>query len=395
VSGWRFIPHSFAVASQFVCLELLRRGSGLRLFFEDMPYHNPAWQPMTVIFEAGDDAALRSIPPPPADLRADAELRFGFPFDLLRPGRAARTTVFGTAEYLCVPRANVAGSTPVGEAQRRNDFTILAPSNWAKEGFVRSGVAAERVAVLPLGFDPEVFRPATPEQRAAIRSELGFAPDDFVFYHAGAMTYNKGLRILLPAFARLVRERPNVRLLLKGIDALYDSQQQFERQFGKLEPQLAQAAISGLRYSGEQLSFAGMARLYQAADCYVSPYLAEGFNLPVLEAAACGLPVICTRGGATDDFVSEDFALKISSKLRPVVIEGAPEAMGLLPDPENLLHLMRRATDDAEFRRSARDAGPKYVGARYTWAKMADRLLPFVLTGVLPAAPVPAGISAP
>lgn len=395
VSGWRFIPHSFAVVSQYLCLELLRRGPGLRLFFEDLPYHNPAWQPATGFFGAADDAALRSIPPPPADLEADAELRLGFPFDLLRPGRAARTTVFGTAEFLCVPRANVAGGAPVGDAQRRNDFTILTCSNWAKQGFVRSGVAAERVAVLPLGFDPEVFRPATPEQRAATRGEFGFAPDDFVFYHAGAMTYNKGLRFLLPAFARLARERPNVRLLLKGTDALYDSQQKFEKQFGKLDPQLAQAGASRLRYSGAQLSFADMARMYQAADCYVSPYLAEGFNLPVLEAAACGLPVICTRGGATDDFVSEDFALKISSMLRAVAVEDLPEAMGLLPDPEHLLQLMRRATDDAGFRAAAREAGPKYVGGRYTWAKMVDRLLPFLRTGVLPAAPDPASISAP
>lgn len=395
VSGWRFIPHSYAVVCQHLCLELLRRGSGLRLFFEDVPYYNPGWQPATGLFGAEDDAALRSIRPPSAGFRADAEIRFGFPLDLVRPGRAARTIVFGTAEHLCVPRANVAGSVPVDEAQRRNDFTILTCSNWSKQGFVRSGVAAERVQVLPLGFDPKVFRPATPGQRALIRSELGFAPDDFVFYQAGAMTDNKGLRFLLPAFARLLRERPHARLLLKGMDALYDSQRQFERQFRKLEPQLAQAAMGRLSYSSAQLSFADMARMYQAADCYVSPYLAEGFNLPVLEAAACGLPVICTDGGSTDDFVAPEFALKISSTLRPVVVEGVPEAMGLLPDPEHLLRLMRRATDDAVFRASARDAGPGYVGERYTWAKMADCLLPFLLTGAVPAAPVPADFSAP
>ena len=48
---------------------------------------------------------------------------------------------------------------------------------------------------------------------------------------------------------------------------------------------------SKLIYVGDTLSFVQLAKLYQAADAYVSPYLAEGFNLPVLEAAACGLPV--------------------------------------------------------------------------------------------------------
>lgn len=382
VSGWRFIPHSYAVVSQSLCLELLRRAPELRLFFEDAPYHNPTWQPVAGMFGAEAEALLRSIPPLPADCKADAELRFGFPLDLLRPGRAAQTWVFGTAETLCVPRLNVAGGLQVQEAQRRNDFPILTPSNWSKRGFVRSGVPPERIAVLAHGFDPEVFKLATPEQRASARNELGFAAGDFVFCHVGAMTDYKGLRFLLPAFARLARELPNARLLLKGSDALYASQRDFEKQFGKLDPQSSQAAASRLRYTGAQLSFADMARIYQAADCYVAPYMAEGFNLPVLEAAACGLPVICTGGGSTDDFVSDDFALRISSELRPLPVEGAPEAMGLQPDPEDLLRLMLRVVDDAGIRASAAVAGPQYV-ARYTWKKITDRLLPFLFSGRL------------
>ena len=47
----------------------------------------------------------------------------------------------------------------------------------------------------------------------------------------------------------------------------------------------------------ESLSFTGVRRLYHAADVLVSPYKAEGFNLPVLEAAASGLTVIVTLGG--------------------------------------------------------------------------------------------------
>ena len=50
-----------------------------------------------------------------------------------------------------------------------------------------------------------------------------------------------------------------------------------------------------------------MAELYQVADAYVTPYACEGFNLPALEAAACGLPLICTRGGPTDEFTTADF----------------------------------------------------------------------------------------
>ena len=52
------------------------------------------------------------------------------------------------------------------------------------------------------------------------------------------------------------------------------------------------------------------------ADCYVSPYRAEGFNLPVLEAIACGTPVIVTEGGATDDFCPDGVAYRIPGEAR-------------------------------------------------------------------------------
>ena len=90
VSGWRFIVHSYAVANQFQCLELLRRSPGVRLFFEDVPYFDPSWRAATGLFSAESEAALRSIPPPPAGLKPHAELRIAFPYDLLRPPRASR-----------------------------------------------------------------------------------------------------------------------------------------------------------------------------------------------------------------------------------------------------------------------------------------------------------------
>jgi hypothetical protein len=51
------------------------------------------------------------------------------------------------------------------------------------------------------------------------------------------------------------------------------------------------------------LTLAQLNSLYSVADAYVTPYRAEGFNLPALEAQACGTPVIATQGGATDDFL--------------------------------------------------------------------------------------------
>jgi len=114
--------------------------------------------------------------------------------------------------------------------------------------------------------------------------------------------------------------------------------------------------------------------LYQAADAYVSPYLAEGFNLPVLEAAACGLPVICTKGGPTDDFTHPDFALQIESKFTPMTFENESFFI-LAPDVNHLIALMAAIVEKPEIAARARNSGPNFVARGFTWKHAVDNLL--------------------
>ena len=65
------------------------------------------------------------------------------------------------------------------------------------------------------------------------------------------------------------------------------------------------------------LSSDELAELMACADVYVSPYKAEGFNLPVLESMALGVPVIITKGGPTDDFTNAAFAKYVDSERVP------------------------------------------------------------------------------
>ena len=380
--GWRFIPQSYAVVTQFECVEILRR-AGYRLYFEDMPYYDRSWKPVDGVFDAPTEALLRSIPQFPGGAPLDAELRRSVPFDFLRPPRARHTAVFGTAEALTVPTQFVADGLLPGEAQRRHGFSVITPSNWSKEGFVRCGVPEEKIAVISHGFDPAIFHPATAARRDELRARLGFEREHFVFCHAGVMTTNKGVQFLLPALAQVCAMRPQVRLLLKGTDSLYRSREFLQGNLGELDRGAMDLVLSRLVYTGETLSFEAMAALYQAADCYISPYVAEGFGIPVLEAAACGLPVICTAGGPTDDFVSDEFALRIESTRQELVAletGGAPAGIGVIPDLDHLVHCMLCMVDDAEFREAAREAAPGCVAA-FTWSNAVDRLLEFLFSG--------------
>ena len=78
----------------------------------------------------------------------------------------------------------------------------------------------------------------------------------------------------------------------------------------------AQPNAPEILYLNEELPPDSLPGLYTACDCLVLPYRGEGFGLPVPEAMACGLPVIVTAGGATDDFVRDDFAWRIPAERR-------------------------------------------------------------------------------
>jgi glycosyltransferase involved in cell wall biosynthesis len=199
-------------------------------------------------------------------------------------------------------------------------------------------------------------------------------PAGVVFMNAGAMTANKGADLLLRAFAELCRRRNDVYLLLKGTDELYRSNARVGALLHSFEPQLRELIGPRLVYGGTTLSTADMAALYRAADVYVSPYRAEGFNLPVLEAMASGLPVICTSGGPTDDFVTDQCGARIASRRVPAAMPDGEQGVQLQPDLDHLTALMARAADDAAWRRKS-GAAARRQAEKFTWDRAVERLL--------------------
>jgi len=368
VEGWRFFPHSYAMVSQHFCLELLTRPE-IRLFFREMPFvadvpRSPEMWPPEV------DRALRGLAERPADLGPDAVLRIDWPHRFTPDPAAGRTFVWGTTEYKMVETASVAEKRPAREVLPGVRSTIIACSNWARAGFVNCGAPADRVVVVPCGADTGVFHPLPADQRTALRKELGWE-GKFVLLNVSAMTGNKGIPVLFKAAAALAARVPQVLIALKGSDDLYASGRRAEGCMAELSPAERNRVRPCMWYAGQTLSTQRMAQLMQAADAYVSPYHAEGFNLPVLEAMACGLPVICTRGGSTEDFVCDDFALRINSYEQ----EFEEGKRALVPNPVHLGELLRRVVTDGAFRQRAAAAGPEWVRSRFTWKHATDQLL--------------------
>ena len=384
VEGWRFIYHSYCVANQFQLLEMLvgvsrgvshRPRGQIELFHRDMPYVDPAWETKVSLFDRANDRLLRSIPSPAVNQPADVTLRMHCPWDF-SASSSTETWVFAATEWGIITNTvlQAIGVRSIAQTPVNSEVKIITPSAWSKAGLIRSGVEGDRIAVVPLGVDPQIYYPVSGDRRQLLRESFGWS-NYFIFLNIGGQTDRKGIRPLLKAFAAVVDKYPDARLVLKGSELLYPSRDEIAEACRVVLNDAERARVlPRLIYTGNQLSFAQIAEFYQAADVYVSPYLAEGFNLPVLEAVACGLPVICTEGGPTDDFTRSDFALRIESKFMAVVIEGETLFM-LAPEWEHLTELMQRAIEQPEIRARARVAGPGFVADNFTWGRSVDRLL--------------------
>jgi glycosyltransferase involved in cell wall biosynthesis len=371
VEGWRFLPHSFSIINQFQCLEILKRKE-IELFHQDAPYFKNSWTCHENLFTSSDEIALKQIQSPNIDQKSDVTLRIDYPFrfDL---SNSKRTYIFITSEQSYVANDALWLNCSLAEAHRNFDVSLITPSNWSKNGLINSGADVSRIAVVPHGVEPNIFRPVPVAERLLLRKQFGFE-DNFLFLSIGSMSDNKRIDLIIKSFARVAEKYPSARLILKGLDNIFTSRNSL---INIVKNFLTDAettfVLERLTYLGNPLPFSEVAKLYQMADAYVSPYGAEGFNLPVLEAAACGLPIICTKGGATDDFTNSDFTLYIDSQL--VVPSWNESAIWLNANLDHLIELMHFVIEKDAFRESARIKAYEYVHQNFTWRHAVDKLL--------------------
>ncbi len=143
------------------------------------------------------------------------------------------------------------------------------------------------IDVVHLGFDFERFAP-NEESRHSVRTEFGFADDDFVIGYIGNFAPGKGHVQLIAAYAAILASIPKARLFLIGTGRL----QEVDDAIGRL----------GL---GRRIVFAGWRNdtpaCLNAMDVFVQPSLSEAFSQVLIEAMGIGLPVVATDvGGARE-----------------------------------------------------------------------------------------------
>ena len=161
------------------------------------------------------------------------------------------------------------------------------------------GVPADKLVRLNPGVDTGAFSPGPGK-----RGEFGVDDDDFVILFVGWFLPRKGIDFLLLALRELVRDQATggrrVRLLMVGSGPGQDRVEQLIDRLGVRES----CVFSGA------LPYSRMPEAFRSADCFILPSIAtpewqEQFGMSLIEAMACGTPIVTTLSGAIPEVVGD------------------------------------------------------------------------------------------
>lgn len=167
---------------------------------------------------------------------------------------------------------------------------------------VRPGVAYH-------GVDPATF---APRDKAEARRSLGLDPSHFIVGTVATNQQRKNLPALFDAFARFAKDRRDAQLYvhspLTGTWDLPEIARQFHIQ--------DQTHFTPAYDANQGVDERTLVAIYNSLDVFVLPTMAEGFGLPIVEAQACGVPVLATDYSSCPELLPEEFCkLKVSATL--------------------------------------------------------------------------------
>jgi len=233
----------------------------------------------------------------------------------------------------------------------RDGDAFVAMSRAIRDEFLGAGVPPQKVAHIPHGVDTGRFRPATGDERRALRQRLGLPIDGRIVIYTGRLLRGKGLEALITAFRLIAAAERSAHLVIVGSG---------EGHSLSVEADLRAAAQA--EALAARVTFAGRVDAVEdwlrASDVFAFPSMFEALGIALVEAAACGLPAVASRTGGIVDVVEDG---RSGVLVPPGDIAPLWAALHrLVTEPDLALGMGAAARDVALARFDERDAVARY-----------------------------------
>ena len=220
---------------------------------------------------------------------------------------------------------------------------FVAVSKQIEAEFQNSGVPKEKIRYIPMGIDTDRFYPASEEQTNELRKRLSLPTGKVIINYSGRLVRGKGVEFLLHAWEEISHLHPQVHLLIVGSGQnWFAGYEHTLKAFVQSQGLTESTTFTG--YVENRDALYSIVNFMRASDIYVLPSEKDALPTTVIEAMACGLPVVASGVGGIVDLVTPGETGLLIEPRRPDQIADALQS--LITD-----HDLRRAMGQQGYQR--------------------------------------------
>lgn len=234
--------------------------------------------------------------------------------------------------------------------KKADAFSAISPeiaSEWTS-----SGIPFEKIRLIPNGTDTSRFFPAQSVEKIALRSKLRLPQNTKIAIYTGRLVTYKGLPLLVKVWDEIRRKHEEILLILAGTGGLdIDNCEEAVREYVRVNNLENQVLFTG--------AIQNIPEYLQASDLFVFPTENDAFPSSIVEAMACGLPVISTPVGAIKTIITNG---ETGLLIRPGDTGQLYQALDvMLSDTEMASRLGKAASQSVQAQYSAEIVSRKYL----------------------------------
>lgn len=223
---------------------------------------------------------------------------------------------------------------------------FVATTSEIEDGLKKDGFSSSRIVRIPNFVDFTLFMPTSADIKWQKKMRMGLGNNKVVTF-SGRFIQRKGISFLMGAWKEVVNNFPEAKLLLLGDGPLLEEMKRMARELG---------IASSVDFRGHVNQIADF---LHATDIFVLPSLQEGLPNSLLEAMACGLPVVATRiGGVTDIVKNGESGILVKPGDSKDLAQGI---LRLLKDDEFAAYIASNAYKTIKNSYSIDSIAPRYI----------------------------------